>query len=92
MAILGFALDPRIRSMLVAPFAFVSLLSALGHKEWRFIIYVVPLINIAAARGARWMQVHVLLSTFALIDWFGKGHRVRRVSYSNTSSRSLYFS
>lgn len=55
MAILGATLDHRIRSLLVAPFVFVSLLSMLGHKEWRFVIYVVPLINIAAARGARWM-------------------------------------
>jgi alpha-1,6-mannosyltransferase len=55
MAILGAALDHRTRSMLVAPLVFVSMLSALGHKEWRFIIYVVPLINVAAARGARWM-------------------------------------
>ncbi|KAH0832984.1 glycosyltransferase family 22 protein [Lanmaoa asiatica] len=55
MAILGAALDHRIRSMLVAPFVFVSALSALGHKEWRFIIYVVPIVNIAAAKGARWM-------------------------------------
>lgn len=55
MAILGAALDHRIRSMLVAPLVFVAVLSALGHKEWRFIIYVVPLTNIAAARGVRWM-------------------------------------
>ncbi|KAG9314937.1 glycosyltransferase family 22 protein [Chiua virens] len=55
MAILGAALDHRIRSMLLAPVVFVSLLSALGHKEWRFVIYIVPLFNIAAARGARWM-------------------------------------
>ncbi|KAF8554440.1 hypothetical protein OG21DRAFT_1578255 [Imleria badia] len=55
MAILGALLDHRIRSMLLAPFMFVSVLSALGHKEWRFIIYVVPLVNVAAARGARWM-------------------------------------
>lgn len=55
MAIVGAALDHRIRSMLVAPLAFIAVLSALGHKEWRFIIYVVPLVNIAAARGAQWM-------------------------------------
>ncbi|KAF8440477.1 alpha-1,6-mannosyltransferase subunit [Boletus edulis BED1] len=55
IAMLGATLDHRIRSMLIAPFVFVSALSALGHKEWRFIIYVVPLINVAAARGVRWM-------------------------------------
>lgn len=55
MAVVGTACDQRIRSMLVAPFVFVLGLSALGHKEWRFVIYVVPLVNVAAARGARWM-------------------------------------
>ncbi|KIJ60396.1 glycosyltransferase family 22 protein [Hydnomerulius pinastri MD-312] len=38
-----------------APIAFVFALSAPGHKKWRFAIYVVPLANIAAARGARWL-------------------------------------
>ncbi|KAF9223821.1 glycosyltransferase family 22 protein [Gyrodon lividus] len=55
LSVLGATLDHRIRSMLCAPFIFVLALSALGHKEWRFVIYVVPLVNIAAARGARWM-------------------------------------
>ncbi|KIJ67137.1 glycosyltransferase family 22 protein [Hydnomerulius pinastri MD-312] len=55
LATLGAMLDHRIRSLLCAPIAFVFALSALGHKEWRFVIYVVPLANIAAARGARWL-------------------------------------
>ena len=29
----------------------------LGHKEWRFIVYVVPLYNVAGARGCFWMYV-----------------------------------
>ncbi|KIK79362.1 glycosyltransferase family 22 protein [Paxillus rubicundulus Ve08.2h10] len=55
LSVLGATLDHRIRSMLCAPVIFVLMLSALGHKEWRFVIYVVPLLNIAAARGTRWM-------------------------------------
>lgn len=55
LAILGFILDYRVRSLLLAPVLFVLGLSALKHKEWRFVIYVVPLVNIAAARGARWL-------------------------------------
>ncbi|KAH7884254.1 glycosyltransferase family 22 protein [Phlebopus sp. FC_14] len=55
LAALGAALDHRIRSLMIAPLGFILALSALGHKEWRFVIYVVPLVNVAAARGARWM-------------------------------------
>ncbi|QRW03751.1 glycosyltransferase family 22 protein [Ceratobasidium sp. AG-Ba] len=33
--------------------AFVLLISGLGHKEWRFVVYVVPMANVAAAVGAQ---------------------------------------
>jgi len=55
LALLGAVLDDRIRALIIPPVMFIGLISGLGHKEWRFIIYVVPLFDIAAARGARWM-------------------------------------
>ncbi|KIJ93626.1 hypothetical protein K443DRAFT_383319 [Laccaria amethystina LaAM-08-1] len=30
-------------------------MSIIGHKGWRFIVYVVPFWNIAGARGCIWM-------------------------------------
>ncbi|TFK49730.1 alpha-1,6-mannosyltransferase subunit [Heliocybe sulcata] len=55
LSIIGALADGRIRELLFAPVVFINLISALGHKEWRFVIYVVPAFNIAAARGARWL-------------------------------------
>ncbi|KAF5374448.1 hypothetical protein D9615_009109 [Tricholomella constricta] len=55
MSLLGLLRDQRIRDLLFPFLIFVGLISCLGHKEWRFIIYVVPAFNVAAARGARWM-------------------------------------
>ncbi|KAK0469529.1 glycosyltransferase family 22 protein [Desarmillaria tabescens] len=55
LALLGFCIDHRIRSLLLPSIMFVALISGLGHKEWRFIIYVVPTFNVAAARAAKWM-------------------------------------
>ncbi|EPQ52524.1 hypothetical protein GLOTRDRAFT_79634 [Gloeophyllum trabeum ATCC 11539] len=55
LSLLGAAIDGRVREILFGPLVFVGLISALGHKEWRFVIYAVPMFNVAAARGARWL-------------------------------------
>ncbi|GAA6003344.1 dolichyl-P-Man:Man(7)GlcNAc(2)-PP-dolichol alpha-1,6-mannosyltransferase [Rhodotorula paludigena] len=43
--------DRRTRRLLLPCLAFVALLSGLKHKEWRFVAYVVPAFNAAAAAG-----------------------------------------
>ena len=58
---LGFLLDPRIRSLLIPYLAFIGIISGLAHKEWRFVIYVVPAFNIAAARSHHDLVVAPLL-------------------------------
>ncbi|KAI0094379.1 Alg9-like mannosyltransferase family-domain-containing protein [Irpex rosettiformis] len=55
LSAVGALIDGRIRSLLLPVLAYVLLLSGLGHKEWRFVVYVVPIFNIAAARGASWL-------------------------------------
>ena len=57
LSMIGCLSDKRIRSLLIPPLGLTVAISNLGHKEWRFIIYVIPIFNIAASRGAKWMQV-----------------------------------
>ncbi|KAF9001544.1 Alg9-like mannosyltransferase family-domain-containing protein [Cyathus striatus] len=58
LALLGAIVDPRIRSLLLPSAVFISLISNIGHKEWRFIVYIIPIFNIAAARGARCLTTY----------------------------------
>ena len=55
LAAIGAIIDHRIRSLLIPSISFVFLLSFLGHKEWRFLVYVIPVFNVAAARGAAYL-------------------------------------
>jgi alpha-1,6-mannosyltransferase len=50
-----------MRTLLMPYVAFVALLSCLGHKEWRFVVYVVPVWNIVGAKGAAWLYVYILV-------------------------------
>jgi alpha-1,6-mannosyltransferase len=59
----GFARDARIRSLVWPASSFAFIMSFLGHKEWRFVVYVVPMLNIAAAHGAQPLYASLLPST-----------------------------
>ncbi|GAA96287.1 glycosyltransferase family 22 protein [Mixia osmundae IAM 14324] len=48
LALFGCLTLGSVRNTLAPTFAFIALVSLLGHKEWRFIVYVVPLWNFAA--------------------------------------------
>ncbi|KAG9039906.1 dolichyl-P-Man:Man(7)GlcNAc(2)-PP-dolichol alpha-1,6-mannosyltransferase [Tulasnella sp. JGI-2019a] len=69
----GFAIlvDPTVGSLLLAPLFFIASLSFIGHKEWRFVVYVAPIFNVVAARGASWIYTRRRHSFFHRILMLG---------------------
>ncbi|KAL5121200.1 alpha-1,6- mannosyltransferase [Pleosporales sp. CAS-2024a] len=55
VAVLNFSTRQRSLDLLVPLLAFVAIYSFLPHKEWRFIIYVIPGLTGVAAAGASWI-------------------------------------
>lgn len=46
------AVEARARFLLLTALTHVAVLSMLGHKEWRFVFYVLPALNVVSAIGA----------------------------------------
>lgn len=51
LSIGSMCIDRRARRIGLPALAYVATLSILKHKEWRFLIYVIPLFNICAAQA-----------------------------------------
>lgn len=49
LSIVAYFMDSRVRRMLTPMIIYIALFSCLPHKEWRFIIYTVPVFTAAAA-------------------------------------------
>lgn len=54
---IGLLSNPKIFLFLSPHLVFILLISNLGHKEWRFIIYSIPAFNVVAARGFKYLCV-----------------------------------
>lgn len=54
-ALLPAATRSRSLDLLIPLLSFVALFSILPHKEWRFIIYIMPGLTAVAATGASWI-------------------------------------
>lgn len=55
LAVLNASTRRRSLDILIPLLAFVALYSFLPHKEWRFIIYIVPGVTAVSAAGASWI-------------------------------------
>lgn len=55
VALLNSATRQRSLALLVPLLGFVGIYSILPHKEWRFIIYIIPGLTAVAAAGASWI-------------------------------------
>jgi alpha-1,6-mannosyltransferase len=57
LAILNPATRGRSLDLLVPLLSFVAIYSFLPHKEWRFVLYVIPGLTAVAAAGASWIWI-----------------------------------
>ncbi|KAJ1955836.1 dolichyl-P-Man:Man(7)GlcNAc(2)-PP-dolichol alpha-1,6-mannosyltransferase [Linderina pennispora] len=70
-AISGVALSVDAAKLAVPYIAAIAVFSANPHKEWRFIIYVVPIFNICAALGIAKLLRHRRIRTLARLTAVG---------------------
>ncbi|KAI9351852.1 Alg9-like mannosyltransferase family-domain-containing protein [Pilaira anomala] len=64
LALFGYLNDIRVRRILTPIFVYVTIFSCLPHKEWRFIVYTIPVFTCAAAYSVTWFITNASRSLF----------------------------
>ncbi|GAA5795860.1 hypothetical protein HPULCUR_001222 [Helicostylum pulchrum] len=54
LSALAYVIDNRVKRMLTPMLIYVAIFSCLPHKEWRFIVYTIPVFTVAAAASITW--------------------------------------
>ena len=52
-ALFSLFVDRRARRIGVPALVYIAVMSGIRHKEWRFISYVLPVLNVCAASGVQ---------------------------------------
>ncbi|KAI8084877.1 Alg9-like mannosyltransferase family-domain-containing protein [Halteromyces radiatus] len=77
LAIVGLIFDTRIRRLLFPFITYISIFSLLPHKEWRFIIYTIPVFTAAAGVTLSKISTRIqrnnsrMFTTLMMISLFG---------------------
>jgi glycosyl transferase family 22 (putative mannosyltransferase) len=74
----GFYHNAHIRSLVRPAIGLVFLMSFLGQKEWRFVVYIVPMLNIAAAHGAQ-----VVYAFFLSLDRIDEANSISKLVFAS---------
>ncbi|KAI9024489.1 Alg9-like mannosyltransferase family-domain-containing protein [Phycomyces nitens] len=71
LALVGFVADRRLRNLLGPALIYTAVFSILPHKEWRFIMYTIPIYTIAAASVVTKLSLKARHSRYATIGLVG---------------------
>ncbi|KAL0091002.1 Alg9-like mannosyltransferase family-domain-containing protein [Phycomyces blakesleeanus] len=71
LALMGFFTDRRIRVLLAPALVYTGLFSMLPHKEWRFIMYTIPIYTTAAAFTVSKLSLKARHSMYATVSLVG---------------------
>ena len=69
LALISISVDRRARAIGLPALICIGLLSFLGHKEWRFFVYVIPGLNVCAAAGLQCLQVLSVFFSLLLLPF-----------------------
>ena len=57
LALLGSIMHTNVRQLCLPIYVYITAMSVLKHKEWRFIVYTIPFLNVSAIAGIRYVWV-----------------------------------